>query len=138
MSITVEKELSGNDTGETGAHQAGMLIPKGVRDFFPPLTPNLKNPRVVIDLLDETGRIWYFNFIYYNNKFFGGTRNEYRLTGMTEFIRAFNLKTGDTVVLEKLSDRLSRITYRRKNEPLRTGILKLGTAGWRVVDYSSD
>jgi hypothetical protein len=140
MSIAVEKELSGNDTGETGGHQAGMLIPKGgeILRFFPSLPSGMKNPRAVIDLVDETGRMWSFNFIYYNNKFFGGTRNEYRLTGMTEFVRAFNLKTGDTIVLERVSERLSRIRYRRKNQPGEGGVLKLGQAGWRVVDYLTD
>jgi hypothetical protein len=139
MSITVEKELSGNDTGETGGHQAGMLIPKGgeILRFFPLLTNATKNPRAVIDLVDETGKTWSFSFIYYNNKFFGGTRNEYRLTGMTGYIRSFNLKTGDTILLEKVSDRFSRIRYRRKNQPVQ-GVLKLGQGGWRVVDYTTD
>lgn len=140
MSFAVEKELSGNDTGETGGHQAGMLIPKSgeVFRFFPVLPQDIKNPRAVIDLVDETGKIWSFNYIYYNNRFFGGTRNEYRLTGMTEFIRAFNLKTGDTIILEKASERLRRIRYRRKHQPAEGGPLKIGLAGWRVVDYSGD
>jgi hypothetical protein len=136
----VEKELSGNDTGETGTHQAGMLIPKGgdILKFFPPLSRDTRNPRTVIDVVDETGREWSFNFIYYNNKFFGGTRNEFRLTGMTEYIRAFNLKTGDVLVLEKVSDRHIRIRYRRKDRTTTGGALKLGMGGWRVVDYSEE
>lgn len=140
MSFAVEKELSGNDTGQTGGHQAGMLIPRSgdAFRFFPPLSPDTKNPRAVIDLVDETGKAWSFNYIYYNNKFFGGTRNEYRLTGMTEFIRAFNLKTGDVIILEKVSDRLSRIRYRRKHQPAQGGPLKLGQAGWRVIQYSAE
>jgi len=140
MSFAVEKELSGNDTGETGGHQAGMLIPKSgdAFRFFPALPKNIKNPRTVIDLVDETGKIWSFNYIYYNNKFFGGTRNEYRLTGMTEFIRAFNLKTGDTIILEKITERLRLIRYRRKDQPLPGGPLRLGQAGWRVIDFSDD
>ena len=140
MSTAVEKELSGNDTGETGAHQAGMHIPKGgeILAFFPPLSPELKNPRAVIDVVDETGKEWAFNFIYYNNKFFGGTRNEYRLTGMTDFIRAFNLKTGDVVVLEKVSDRLTRIHYRRKIREASGGALKLGQGSWRILNYTDD
>jgi hypothetical protein len=140
MSTSVEKELSGNDTGETGTHQAGILIPKGgaILKFFPALTRTIKNPRAVIDLTDETGKVWSFNFIYYNNKFFGGTRNEYRLTGMTEFIRAFNLKTGDTIILERVTDRCARIRYRRRTAPAAGGVLKLGQSGWRVVDYHDD
>ena len=140
MNTAVEKELSGNDTGETGTHQAGILIPKGgdIMEFFPSLPRNVKNPRAVIDLADETGKVWSFNFIYYNNKFFGGTRNEYRLTGMTEFIRAFNLKTGDTIILERVTDRYARIRYRRKTAAAAGGVLKLGQSGWRVVDFVED
>jgi Restriction endonuclease EcoRII, N-terminal len=140
MSIAVEKELSGNDTGETGGHQAGMLIPKtgDILGFFPALTRETKNPRTVIDVVDETGKEWSFNFIYYNSKFYGGTRNEYRLTGMTAFIRAFNLKTGDTIRLEKVTERQSRIRYRRKNQPAEGGVLKLGQGAWRVVDFADD
>jgi len=53
----VEKILSANDSGETGGHQAGILVPKtgGVLEFFPSLKPRLKNPRAVIDVIDDTG-----------------------------------------------------------------------------------
>jgi len=136
----VEKQLSGNDTGETGGHQAGILIPKGgdILNFFPQLPQDTKNPRTVVDVVDMTGKEWSFKFIYYNNKFFGGTRNEFRLTGMTEYIRAFNLKTGDFLVLEKISDRLIRIRYRRKGRTGSSGELKLGMGGWRIIDYSEE
>ena len=136
MSKAVEKELSGTDTGQSRTHQAGMLIPKSgeLIEFFPKLDPTIKNPRAVIDLVDETGKDWTFNFIYYNNKFFGGTRNEYRLTGMTDFIRSFNLKAGDFIVLERVSDRYSRIRYRRQHAPDKGGPLKIGRGGWRVIE----
>jgi hypothetical protein len=139
MRFAVEKELSQNDTGETGGHQSGILIPKtgDVFQFFPVLPQGIKNPRAMIDLVDETSKIWSFNYIYYNNKFYGGTRDEYRLTGMTEFIRAFNLKTGDTIILEKVTDRLRCIRYRRK-QALAGGPLKIGQSGWRVVDFVGD
>ena len=138
MSYIVEKELSENDTGETGTHQAGILIPKGdqhILSFFPALSKNIKNPRAVVDLLDDTGKVWSFNFIYYNGKFHGGTRNEYRLTGLTEFIRTFNLKAGDTIIFEKVSERQSRIRYRRKDQPSKEGVVRLGLGSWRVIDF---
>lgn len=86
---SISKILSLNDTGETGGHQAGILIPKGgdILQFFPELDADEKNPRISLYFIDEANQRWKFNFIYYNNKFFGGTRNEYRLTGMTEYIR---------------------------------------------------
>ena len=84
----IEKMLSRNDTGETGGHQAGILIPKKpeILSFFPSLNSEEKNPRLLITFHDHMGEQWSFYFIYYNNKFFGGTRNEYRLTGMTKYL----------------------------------------------------
>jgi hypothetical protein len=136
----VEKVLSANDTGETGAHQAGLLIPKDVLtlEFFPRLDPSVKNPRCVIDLRDAAGEEWTFNFIYYNNKLFNGTRNEFRLTGMTEFIRRYALKAGDSVIFTRTNARDYKIDYRRKDEPVKRAadgsrVLRL-SGNWVVVD----
>jgi hypothetical protein len=140
MKRTVEKVLSANDTGETGGHQAGLLIPKDVLtlEFFPRLDPSVKNPRCVIDLRDGAGEEWTFNFIYYNNKLFGGTRNEYRLTGMTEFVRRYALKAGDSVIFRRTAGRLYEIDYRRKDQPVRQAadgskVLRL-SGNWVIVD----
>ena len=86
---TISKVLSANDTGETGGHQAGLLIPKQERilSFFPSLDASTLNPRAHLQFEDDVGALWEFAFIYYNNGLFGGTRNEYRLTRMTRFMR---------------------------------------------------
>lgn len=136
MSATsIEKVLSSNDTGETGGHQAGICVPKdeNILSFFPSLDPSVKNPRAVLDVCDEAGREWTFTFIYYNNRFFGGTRNEYRLTSMTAFIREFDLKAGDSVILRRDSARAVFISYRRARHA--DGVLKLG-GNWKVIDGS--
>lgn len=132
---TIEKVLSANDTGETGAHQAGICVPKDpeILAFFPRLEASLKNPRAILDVHDDTGREWVFRFIYYNNRFFGGTRNEYRLTGMTKFFREFNLRAGDTVILRHLPPRQMSIAYRRSEAKNR--VIKLAST-WRVIDTS--
>jgi hypothetical protein len=136
----IEKTLSANDTGETGGHQAGLLIPRNpkVLAFFPKLDPALKNPRDVIDVVDEAGEDWSFNFIYYNNHRFGGTRNEYRLTGMTDFIRRHGLKTGDVVTFTRTDKRTIAVTCRRKDAVVtvsESGRKTLKLAGsWRVVE----
>jgi hypothetical protein len=129
----ITKEMSRNDSGETGGHQAGILIPKDdcILAFFPELNPREKNPRHHIVFLDPVGERWTFAFIYYNNRFFGGTRNEYRLTCMTPFIRSHNLKAGDRLTLHRVGHAY-RITYRRVGEQEASGILKLGTT-WKVV-----
>src|SRR5215469_7482404 len=44
----IRKTLSANDVGSTGAHQAGILIPKDpkILAFFPTLDASTKNPRI--------------------------------------------------------------------------------------------
>lgn len=133
--IAISKILSANDTGETGGHQAGMLIPKtgNVLNFFPQLGCESKNPRVKLLFVDDTGEEWYFMFIYYNNRYFNGTRNEFRLTGMTTFIRQNNLKAGDKIILSRNNDGRKLITHKKSKMNNSTEILKLGS-NWKVVE----
>jgi len=135
MERQIAKLLSANDTGETGGHQAGILIPRDeeLLSFFPRLDSAAPNPRCHLRFLDDGGTFWEFAFIYYNNRFFGGTRNEYRLTKMTRFIRQAGLVQGDELLLSRNNGRY-RVTCRRKKDAqaLRNGVLKLGT-GWRVI-----
>lgn len=95
------KKLSPNDVGETNSHQAGLLIPRRIAltNYFPKLDFSTQNPREVLEF-----EIWSnktkleLNFIYYNSKYHGtGTRLEYRLTGMTKFLREQQLKAGDEI-----------------------------------------
>ncbi|MFT4804049.1 MAG: hypothetical protein ACI9YE_001247 [Psychroserpens sp.] len=133
--IKVSKVLSANDTAETGAHQAGMLIPKDPRilGLFPELDNKNKNPRVHISFKDDSGSFWEFAFIYYNNKYFGGTRNEFRLTRMTGYIRENNLVKDDEIILQNNNGEHT-VSYRRKNGvPPCSNILVLGS-GWNVIN----
>ena len=140
MSISVEKKLSLNDLGLTGSHQAGMLIPKKkeILGFFPYLSPETQNPRCVLHFEDSAGTEWKFNYIYYNNGLFGGTRNEYRLTGMTAFLRTAKLHVDDTVIFTRCDDGEYTIDYRRKNELImseKSGIVRLKLSdSWTVID----
>jgi hypothetical protein len=134
---TISKSLSANDTGLTGGHQAGILIPNepGLLDFFPRLDPAERNPRAHLTFVDEEGKPWELAFIYYNNGLYGGTRNEYRLTRLTRFIREAGLEPGDEMRLSRTDDDRWRISYIRKATPAPTGdrlVLKLGS-GWKVV-----
>jgi len=131
------KELSANDIGETGGHQAGILVPKEPRilAFFPRLDGKEMNPRHHLVFHDENGHQWEFAFIYYNNRFFGGTRNEYRLTRMTPYIRQSGLKSGDRIILRRDPESGRRfISYRRASrlEWTASGALKLGHA-WKEI-----
>ncbi|NMB71337.1 MAG: hypothetical protein GYA22_04220 [Bacteroidales bacterium] len=133
---SISKILTRNDTGETGGHMAGIHVPKRgeILSFFPPLDKKFLNPRCQLTFIDDAGFFWLFNFIYYNNKFFGGTRNEYRLTGMTAFFRQYNLKSGDTVFLVRNEDGSGRIFFSKK-ETLRVAmgeVLKLKSS-WQII-----
>lgn len=139
MTTEIRKKLSPNDLGETGSHMAGILIPKEqqVLDFFPSLDKSVKNPRaeLVMHERDATTR-WVFNFIYYNNRFFGGTRNEYRLTCMTQYLRASNAKVSDEVLFSLNDDNSYELAIVRAKD-LSTvarddGVLVL-SGGWKIV-----
>lgn len=144
ISKSISKTLSDNDTGATGGHQAGMLIPKreDLISFFPQLDTSAKNPRAAMYFMDISDKVWKFQFIYYNNKFFGGTRNEYRLTGMTRFYREANLKSGDEVILTREENQLL-ITYSRKKDMVKEDEARYGAkktiivlgGGWKVINY---
>ena len=135
---SISKTLSANDTGETGGHQAGFCIPRTreILDFFPALSTEEKNPRRSMHFLDDFDRTWSFNFIYYNNKFFGGTRNEYRLTGVTGYVRSVALRSGDKITLTRTKDSELMITHSKEKEYAlgENGRIKLKLgAGWKVI-----
>ena len=138
--MIIEKELSPNDVGATGAHQGGMLIPKKqeLMDFFPTLNPKEENPRVAIDFIDDLGITWTFNYIYYNNKFRGGTRNEYRLTGMTAFFRQNNASPGDQLFFELRKDdyyiRIKKpgVNYDYEEDGIVSLVLD---NSWKIISY---
>lgn len=134
------KLLSANDTGETGGHQAGILVPKTDAEllaFFPYLDPEVKNPDAWIWCEDEFGKKWKLRYVYYNNKLHvaGGTRNEYRITWMTEYLRLNSAKSGDSVIFKATNEpdeykiRLVKPTEQKFQGA--TQVIKL--AGWRRV-----
>ncbi|MCE5280354.1 MAG: EcoRII N-terminal effector-binding domain-containing protein [Planctomycetaceae bacterium] len=132
----ITKILSRNDTGETGGHQAGILVPRNLQvlSFFPSLDRATKNPRHLLLFTDTLGESWSFAFIYYNNTFFGGTRNEYRLTRMTPYLRSRNLKAGDRITLRRDTNGQYTIECTQQHQSRRgsDGVLHLGT-GWKVI-----
>ena len=111
----VAKILSANDVGQNGSHQAGILLPKSdaaIMGFFPRLDSAIKNPRMLIEFEDRATRSKiYLNYIYYNGKFFQGenglfgTRNEYRLTGLTSYFKNVVVREGDLIQFTKLGNK---------------------------------
>lgn len=113
---SVEKILSANDLGLNNTHQSGLLIPKKLvrQNFFPQLTKLERNPRAKFRLHDSKyGGIFAASYIYYNNKEFGGTRSEYRLTGVTRLLQDWSLKPGDGFIFEKVSTYEYLVSFRR-------------------------
>ncbi|MBR8348873.1 EcoRII N-terminal effector-binding domain-containing protein [Burkholderia ambifaria] len=140
MTAEIRKKLSPNDVGTTGGHQAGILVPKEehILLFFPTLDKSVKNPRMKLVVFERENRErWEFNFIYYNNKLFKeGTRNEYRLTGMTKFMRAIDAKVDDVLVFSRDENASFEVDIIRSNVSYGPQIdgntLVLG-GGWTII-----
>ncbi|MGV8898712.1 MAG: EcoRII N-terminal effector-binding domain-containing protein [Burkholderiaceae bacterium] len=141
---TFIKTLSANDVGTTGAHQGGILIPKGEAEllsFLPPLDPAIKNPDAWIECLDEVGILRRFRFVYYNNKLHDqkGTRNEYRVTYMTRYFRDVGANEGDTFEISGGEDKFNygiRIVRPQAGpvEPEEEQVIRIKiTSSWRRV-----
>ena len=99
------------------------------------LDSEVKNPRKTVWICGPDNVEYSFNFIYYNNELFGGTRNEYRLTGMTGFLRHNDLCEGDILVFKREMDGRRTLEIRRKERSLQhsdQNVIKL-TGNWRVI-----
>ena len=93
--------------------------------------PKEKNPRYILSFYDENNVKWELAFIYYNNKFFGGTRNEYRLTRMTKFFKSCNLREGDELILIQTVEGQYKLKL-NKQSAFSNGKLKLST-DWKII-----
>ena len=143
-SKTFRKTLSANDVGTTGGHMGGILIPKGEKEllaFLPPLDAKVLNPSAWIECVTDQGENLRLRFVYYNNRMHApkGTRNEYRITYLTKFLREEQANAGDAFEISKANgaDR-----YRIKVIPIggaqekveNDGPVRIRlTTGWRRV-----
>ena len=100
---SVRKKIRRNDLNLTGGHQSGILVLKKAIHLFPDLDGQTKNPRknprkqLVVE--DQDGRRTTAVYVHYNNKVTsGGTRNEYRLIRMGDWLAANNPRVDDWVV----------------------------------------
>lgn len=131
-----EKYLSRNDIGLSGSHQSGFLIPKANKElisFLPDLAPDEINPSKFVDFFDREGIRWRLRYIYYNTKIHGqGTRDEYRITRTSGFMRKHQPNEGDVLVLSKSRNGsyLIDVVKRRTDNPV-SSVVKL--RGWKLV-----
>lgn len=99
-----EKILTANDTGYSKSHQAGIHVPKGQREllaFLPHLDAGKLNPSVWLKAVDTNGVTWRLRYIYYNNRLHSekGTRNEFRITHLTAYMKAVGAAPGDRMTI---------------------------------------
>lgn len=138
------KTLSANDVGTTGGHMGGILVPKGDGEllaFLPPLDVSTLNPSAWIDCETRDRTILRLRFVYYNNRLHveGGTRNEYRITYLTKFLRDEGAREGDLFEIAREDGAaVYRIRVVRKAEDIQPpeddGPLRVKlTTGWRRV-----
>jgi hypothetical protein len=127
----LQKTLTANDLGLTGSHQAGIHVPRGLADFFPTLDRAALNPSVWLEVLGSR-RSWRWRWIYYNNAVIAnGTRDEFRLTRTTAYIRDAQADVGDILELAHVDGAIYQATLQKN---ARSGVLVLRTDGtWRSV-----
>ena len=140
------KTLSRNDTGETHSHQSGISIPAKVAQsgIFPDLGKEILNPRTEIMFIDETGREWSFQYIYYNDVYFGKptrlAHNEHRLTCVKNYIQEYGIHSGDMIWFGIDENNERYIGFEKEenknivNEEDGTTVIKL-SANWKYIKY---
>ncbi len=143
MSESYVKVLTKNDAGETGAHQAGITIPRKnqkLLKFFPSLDYNQFNPEAWIICEDPDGETWKLRYVYYNGKIFNppkSTRNEYRITYLTKFLSKWSASEGDSLIFTASSKKNFYKMALRKEEVKSCGSKKapgvVVLRGWSKV-----
>lgn len=118
------KVLSRNDTGETGGHQSGISIPKAVASssIFPKMSKDILNQRRDITFVDEGGKEWNLQYIYYNDKYHGKPagkcHDEFRLTYTNAYIKEHNIKSGDQIWFAIDENNIRHIGFLREGQDL--------------------
>jgi hypothetical protein len=139
------KVLSRNDTGETGGHQSGISIPKSVASssIFPKMSTKFLNPRREVVFVDEGGKEWVLQYIYYNDKYHGKPagkcHDEFRLTYTQAYIKEHNIKSGDKIWFAVDDDGVRYIGFLRDGEEFQQnykeedGVVILKIRSWTSI-----
>ena len=135
IETSFEKLLSASDLGLTGGHMGGILIPRNqpaLIALFPSLNPLQYNPSVDLDFTTSAGLSHKLRLVYYNNKLHNkGTRNEYRLTCLTRFLRNSGADIGDRFRITKTQFGAFYMEVSKTHEKELCPVIKL--AGWNRV-----
>lgn len=120
------KILSPNDLGLTGSHQAGLFVPKHCEliRLFPKEALLEENPRLRLrPFCRELDRQVMCSLIYYNNRLRGGTRDEFRLTGITWLRNWLFAQPGDVLEFTMENLKLTEVGLAREG-------IELGPIAW--------
>ena len=144
LDASVFKKLSHNDTGAAAGHQGGIVIPKDIAEFFPPL-PNTASPanptvdaRLNAELFVDGVRVAIVE-THFQHQTWGGKRSaERRLTDNLGAIR--NLASTDDIAIftkDLSDDSFIQIRLLRKGTPAYKDLdSRIGGARWGSVDPS--
>lgn len=145
LKFKVSKVLSKNDTGETHSHQSGISIPKIIANegVFPELGTDILNPRESVLFVDEEDNVWSFQYIYYNDVFFGKeakkSHNEYRLTCVKDYIRKNSICSGDIIWFGIDEKGVRRIGFVKKESTYlkdeQGNVVITAKGGWHYIKY---
>ena len=132
------KVLAHNDTGAAVGHQAGILIPKSLRNYFPPLEWVVSSMRPTIDkrltaqLFIEERFIGTVSTRYQYQTWTGERSPEARVTDELGAMRN-SAQGGDIVIFQRAANDGSsyRFTLVRKTSPAyKTVAARIGTRRW--------
>lgn len=134
------KILTRNDTGETNSHQSGITIPTVVAKsgIFPKMSKEVLNPREEITFFDEEKVAWNFQYIYYNDVYFGKPKNkshnEHRLTCVRQYIKENQIRSGDSIWFGIDDNGVRYIGFKKAEQEIqeKKNVIKL-TRNWHYV-----
>lgn len=131
----LRKRLTANDLGTTGSHQAGLHIPKSLAEFFSALDGTALNPSVWLNVSANDGTEFRWRFVHYNNGIVkAGTRDEYRITYVRDYLRSVGATVGDVIELKRNEN--GKFDASVLSKGMEGDVLVLRTSGpWAMVRY---
>lgn len=138
----VSKILTLTDVGKNNSHLSAIRIPARVvgSEVLPELSKTILNPKMDLVFYDENGKGWVFQYIYYNDKFFGKSvkqsHNEYRLSCVRDYIRAYALEEGDIIWFSIDENGIRRVGFDKKAIPQidDDGVIFI-RGGWKIYEF---
>ena len=129
------KTLSPTDLGRSDTHQSGILVPKSLSRFFPPLNERALNPDVWLTLERDGGTPARCRYIHYNGRVLGvNTRDEYRITWISSALRDMNAEVGDHLAFELIAgDRYRVEVLHAEPAPSSDHLVVTLSRGWKTV-----